>query len=244
MLRVQGLQVCYGSLQALENVSLHVEEGEIVSIIGANGAGKSTLLKTIAHLLSPKQGSIYFLEQDVSHVPAHRMTELGVTLVPEGRQLFATLTVVENLEMGAYLSLWPFGGKKERKRSVAEDIDMVFQMFPPLGQRRKQRTGTLSGGEQQMLAIGRALMSAPRLLLIDEPSLGLAPLVKKMIFDTFTRLRGEGMTLLLVEQDVQVALQIADRAYVMENGTIAFEGKGNELARNEEVKHRYLGGRR
>lgn len=242
MLRVQDLQVYYGSLPALENVNLRVEEGEIVSIIGANGAGKSTLLKTISHLLAPKRGSLYFLGQDVARVPAHRMAALGITLVPEGRQLFETLSVVANLELGAYLSLWPFGRRKERTRSVAEDMEMVFQMFPPLRERRKQRAGSLSGGQQQMLAIGRALMSAPRLLLIDEPSLGLAPLVKRMIFDTFVRLRGEGMTLLLVEQDVQAALQIADRAYVMASGRIVLEGKGSELAQNEEVRQHYLGG--
>jgi branched-chain amino acid transport system ATP-binding protein len=242
MLKAENLRVFYGSLQALEDISLQVNEGEIVSIIGANGAGKSTLLKTISRLLSPRRGRIFFLGQDVTHVPAHRMTGLGVTLVPEGRQLFETLTVMGNLELGAYLSLWPFGGKRERQRSVKEDMEMVFKIFPPLSQRREQRAGSLSGGEQQMLAIGRALMSAPRLLLIDEPSLGLAPLLRKMIFDTFVKLREEGMTLLLVEQDVQAAFKIADRAYVMESGRIVLEGKGDELSRNEEVKHRYLGG--
>jgi len=241
VLEVENLVVCYGVLKALEEVTLRVNEGELVALIGANGAGKSTLLKAVAHLLQPSSGSIRFMGRDVSHIPPHRMIGLGVTLVPEGRQLFESLSVLENLEMGAYVRhrLWCF--EKKRATTIADDMESVYELFPILEERRRQAAGLLSGGQQQMLAIGRALMSGPTLLLVDEPSLGLSPLMKQELLGTLGRLRERGLALLLVEQDVSASLKIADRAYVMENGKIVLEGKGRELLNKKEVRQRYLG---
>jgi len=244
MLKVKNLEVCYGSLKTLDNVSIRVEEGELVSVIGANGAGKSTLLNAIAHIIQPRKGSIHFIGQDVTYVTAPQMTKLGITLVPEGRQLFGTLTVLENLEIGAYLRYYPWGGEKKAGRTIAEDMERVYDLFPVLRERRKQYAGTLSGGEQQMLAIGRALMSEPKLLMTDEPSLGLSPILKGAVFGAFRRLREEGLSILLVEQDMETSLRMAARAYVMENGHIVLEGGGAELLKNSEVKQHYLATKR
>jgi branched-chain amino acid transport system ATP-binding protein len=244
MLRVENLEVCYGSLKTLDAVSIRVEEGELVSVIGANGAGKSTLLNAIAHIIQPRKGSINFIGQDVTYVTAPQMTKLGITLVPEGRQLFGTLTVLENLEIGAYLRYYPWGSEKKAARTIAEDMERVYDLFPVLRERRKQYAGTLSGGEQQMLAIGRALMSEPKLLMTDEPSLGLSPILKGAVFGAFRRLREEGLSILLVEQDMETSLRMAARAYVMENGHIVLEGGGAELLKNSEVKQHYLATKR
>jgi len=240
MLKVENLDVYYGSLKTLDAVSIFVEERELVSVIGANGAGKSTLLNAIAHIIQPRKGRIHFMGQDVTYVTAPQMTKLGITLVPEGRQLFGTLTVLENLEIGAYLRHYPWGNEKKAARTIAEDMDRVYDLFPVLRERRKQNAGTLSGGEQQMLAIGRALMSEPKLLMTDEPSLGLSPILKGTVLGAFRRLREEGLAILLVEQDMERSLKMAERAYVMENGRIVLEGEGAELLRNNEVKQHYL----
>lgn len=241
MLEVRDLEVCYGALRALERVTMRVEEGELVAIIGANGAGKSTLLKAISHLLQPSQGSIHFMGKDVTRIGAHQMIRRGVSLVPEGRQLFESLTVFDNLEMGAYTRYYPWGIEKKWKSTVTQDMESVYDLFKVLKERRGQGAGTLSGGEQQMLAIGRALMSNPKLLMIDEPSLGLSPRLKVAMFDTFRGLKERGLALLLVEQDITTSLTMADRAYVMENGRIVLEGKGLELLQRKEIKQHYLG---
>ncbi len=240
MLKVNRLDVYYGSLKTLDGVSIRVEERELVSVVGANGAGKSTLLNAISHIIQPRKGTIHFIGRDVTFVTAPQMTKLGVTLVPEGRQLFGTLTVLENLEIGAYPRYYPWGGEKKASRTIAEDMERVYDLFPVLRERRKQNAGTLSGGEQQMLAIGRALMSEPKLLMTDEPSLGLSPIMKSTVLGAFGRLREEGLTILLVEQDMETSLRMAVRAYVMENGRIVLEGKGAELLENNEVKQHYL----
>ena len=240
MLKVENLEVCYGSLKTLDAVSIRVEERELVSVLGANGAGKSTLLNAIAHIIQPRKGNINFIGRDVTYVTAPQMTKLGITLVPEGRQLFGTLTVLENLEIGAYLRYYPWGGEKKAARTIAEDMERVYDLFPVLRERRKQYAWTLSGGEQQMLAISRALMSEPKLLMTDEPSLGLSPILKSVVFDVFRRLREEGLAILLVEQDMETSLKMAERAYVMENGHIVLEGEGAELLKNNEVKQHYL----
>lgn len=242
MFEARDLEVCYGSLRALEKVTMRVGEQELVAVIGANGAGKSTLLKALSHMIQPSQGSIRFKGEDVTRISAHQMVRRGVSLVPEGRQLFESLAVSDNLEMGAYTRYYPWGIEKKGKRTVIQDMESVYDLFKVLKERRGQKAGTLSGGEQQMLAIGRALMSNPKLLMIDEPSLGLAPKIKEAIFDTFKRLRERGLALLLVEQDITASLSMAGRAYVMENGRIVLEGKGLELLQMKEVKQRYLGG--
>jgi len=233
MLRVDKINVFYGDLQALWDVSFKVEKDEIVAIVGSNGAGKTTTLRAISGLLRPKTGSIQFLGESLGKIPPHRIVELGVAHIPEGRRLFPLYSVIENLKMGAYTR-----GLIEKKD---ETLEWVFELFPILKERRNQAAGTLSGGEQQMLAIGRGLMSRPKLLMLDEPSLGLAPRLVLTVFDLIRRINEEGITVLLVEQNVRHALQLADRAYVLETGRSVLEGKGDELMDNEHVKKAYLG---
>ncbi|MBR5322101.1 MAG: ABC transporter ATP-binding protein [Clostridia bacterium] len=233
ILKVDNINVYYGAIHAIKGVSLEVNEGEIVTLIGANGAGKSTTLKAISNLLHPKTGSIEFFGEKLAHIPPHKIVEKGLAHVPEGRRIFLQMTVQENLEMGAYTQ----GGK-----TFNEDIDGVFKQFPRLLERRKQIAGTLSGGEQQMLAMGRALMSRPKLLMLDEPSMGLAPILVEQIFDIIKELHKNGTTILLVEQNAQMALSVADRAYVMETGRITLSGTGAELAQSDSVRKAYLGG--
>ena len=233
MLRTDGVDVFYDELQALIGVSIEVREGELVAIIGSNGAGKTTLLRAISGLLRPRGGQVLFNGQPIEHEGTERICMRGIIQVPEGRKLFPQMTVLENLEMGAYLP-----GAHVR---FAERVDSVIQLFPILGERRKQLAGTLSGGEQQMLAIGRALMAGPRLLMLDEPSLGLSPKFASEVYGIVARLHKGGMTLLLVAQDVLQALKIADRAYVLENGRVAMEGLAGELLRNPKVREAYLG---
>ncbi len=236
MLRVQNLRTCYGSLQVLRNVSLHVDPGEIVVLIGANGAGKSTLLNTIAGLLRPREGKIVFLSREIQSRAPCEIVCRGISLVPEGRQLFAPLTVQENLILGAY----SVPGKR-RKEAVGNGLERARELFPILHERRNQPAGTLSGGEQQMLAVGRALMSRPKLLLLDEPSMGLAPIVAREIFAVIKRLREEGTTILLVEQNARAALSIANRGYVLEVGMIVAEGSSEDLLASKEIVRAYLG---
>ena len=233
ILKVDNINVYYGAIHAIKGVSLEVNEGEIVTLIGANGAGKSTTLKAISNLLHPKTGSIEFFGEKLAHIPPHKIVEKGLAHVPEGRRIFLQMTVQENLEMGAYTQ----GGK-----TFDEDIEGVYKQFPRLLERRKQIAGTLSGGEQQMLAMGRALMSRPKLLMLDEPSMGLAPILVEQIFDIIKELHQKGTTILLVEQNAQMALSVADRAYVMETGKITLSGTGKELAESDSVKKAYLGG--
>ena len=232
LLQVENLNVYYGSIHAIKGISFHVNEGEIVTLIGANGAGKSTTLNTIAGLLKPKSGTVTFDGKMISGFPANRIVPLGMALCPEGRRIFQQMTVQENLEMGAYIN----------KEVSAQDLEMVFNYFPRLKERRKQIAGTLSGGEQQMLAMSRALMSHPKLMMLDEPSMGLAPILVDQIFDIIKELHKAGTTILLVEQNARKALQIADRAYVLETGTITLSGTGAELASSDAVKKAYLGG--
>jgi branched-chain amino acid transport system ATP-binding protein len=234
MLRVKDLTAHYGVIRALKGVSLEVNQGEIVTLIGGNGAGKTTTLKSIVGLLRPTSGEVSFLGQSLVGLPAQRVVTRGISLVPEGREIFPNLTVLENLEMGAYT--------RNDTKGVREDIDYISELFPILAERRGQLGGTLSGGEQQMLAIGRGLMSRPKLLCLDEPSMGLAPMVVERIFSTIKTVNQEGTTVLLVEQKAPGALAIADRAYVIETGEIAMSGPAAELARNPEIKRRYLGG--
>lgn len=234
MLKINDIDVYYGNIHALKNISLEVNEGEIVTLIGANGAGKSTLLKTISGLLKPKRGSIEYLGSAIDGTAAQTVVKAGISHVPEGRRVFANMTVEENLELGAYL-------RKDRQ-GIKEDFDMVFELFPRLEERKKQHSGTLSGGEQQMLAMGRALMSRPKLLLMDEPSMGLAPLMVKNIFNIIEKINREGTTILLVEQNANMALSVATRAYVIETGNIVLSGSAEELRESEEVKAAYLGG--
>ena len=234
MLRVEGVETFYGAIQALRGVDIEVRRGEIVTLIGANGAGKSTLLMTICGSPRARSGRIRFEERDITGLPTHEIVRAGVAQVPEGRRIFARMSVYENLQMGA-----TFGDPAH----FEQDIERVFALFPRLKERRDQRGGTLSGGEQQMLAIGRALMSRPRLLLLDEPSLGLAPLIVKQIFDTIGSIaREEGVTVFLVEQNAHRALNLADRGYVLVNGRITLSGDGRELLANDEVRAAYLGG--
>ncbi len=233
ILKVDNINVYYGAIHAIKGVSLEVNEGEIVTLIGANGAGKSTTLKAISNLLHPKTGSIEFFGEKLAHIPPHKIVEKGLAHVPEGRRIFLQMTVQENLEMGAYTQ----GGK-----TFDEDIEGVYKQFPRLLERRKQIAGTLSGGEQQMLAMGRALMSRPKLLMLDEPSMGLAPILVEQIFDIIKELHKNGTTILLVEQNAQMALSVADRAYVMETGRITLSGTGKELAQSDSVRKAYLGG--
>ncbi len=236
ILKVEGLHVYYGSIHAIKGISFDVREGEIVTLIGANGAGKSTTLNTISGLLHPKSGSVSFLGQGLAHTAPHKVVERGLAQVPEGRRIFLQMTVKENLEMGAYVRMRAGGGR------VAEDLEMVYGLFPRLKERRRQVAGTLSGGEQQMLAMGRALMSRPRLLMLDEPSMGLAPLLVEQIFDIIRNLNEHGSTILLVEQNARMALSIASRGYVLETGKIVTTGTGQELLDSPEIKRAYLGG--
>jgi len=233
LLSVDEINVFYGDLQALWDVSFNVDKGDIVGIVGSNGAGKTTALRAISGLVRPRTGSIQFLGQDLARIPPHRIVELGVAHIPEGRRLFPVYSVMDNLKMGAYTR------KQIEKKD--ETLEWVFELFPILKERRNQQAGTLSGGEQQMLAIGRGLMSRPKLLMLDEPSLGLAPKVVLALFDLITKINEGGITVLLVEQNVRHALQLADRAYVLETGRTVLEGKGEELMDNEHVKKAYLG---
>jgi branched-chain amino acid transport system ATP-binding protein len=234
VLRVEDIEVYYGAIHALKKVSLEVEKGSIVTLIGANGAGKTTTLKTISGILKPRTGKVYFKGEDITKKPAQSVVAMGISQVPEGRRVFPSMTVLENLEMGAYL-------RKDRA-GVKEDLDMVFNRFPRLMERKKQLAGTLSGGEQQMLAIGRALMSRPELMLLDEPSMGLAPLLVKDIFSIIKEINEKGTTILLVEQNANMALSIADQAYVLETGEVVLSGSAKERAESPEVKKAYLGG--
>jgi branched-chain amino acid transport system ATP-binding protein len=236
MLRVESISAFYGVIQALRNVSLHVNPGEMVALLGANGAGKTTLMKVISGIHPLSKGRLFFSGQNIAGLPAERVLRLGVGQVPEGRQVFAPLSVLDNLILGAYVRF-----KGEGKKEVYKDLDSIFEMFPVLKERQKQRAGTLSGGEQQMVAIGRTMMSRPRLLLLDEPSLGLAPLVAGGIFQTIRLLRDRGTTILLVEQNAKAALKVADRGYVLETGRIILEGETEDLLNNKEVQRAYLG---
>ena len=234
MLRVSDLNVFYGSIHAIKDISFHVDEGEIVTLIGANGAGKTTTMHAISGLLKPKSGTIDFLGSRISQMEAHKIIRLGLAQVPEGRRVFSHLTVQENLSMGAFT-------RKDGASAIAQDLEMVFDRLPRLKERRKQQAGTLSGGEQQMLAIGRALMCKPKMLLLDEPSMGLAPILVEQIFKIIEDVNKDGVTVLLVEQNAKMALEIADRAYVLETGTVKMEGPADELANNIEVRKAYLG---
>jgi len=231
LLAVQDLVTAYGSVEALHGISFHVDDGEIVALLGANGAGKTTTLRTISGLLRPRAGEVRFAGERIDTRPAHEIVRLGLTHVPEGRWIFTLLTVEENLRLGAYAE----------RRVSREALDRVFTQFPRLAERRGQLAGTLSGGEQQMLAMARALMTKPRLLLLDEPSMGLAPVLVRAIFQTIAEINRQGTTVLLVEQNANAALRLARRAYVLETGRIALEGLGAELARNEAVRRAYLG---
>ena len=234
MLRIADLNVYYGAIHALKGISLEVHQGEIVTLIGANGAGKSTTLRTISGLIPPKSGAVDFEGQGIAGLGAHDIVRRGISQVPEGRRIFADMTVLENLELGAFI--------RNDKDGIASDMEMVFTRFPRLKERISQQAGTLSGGEQQMLAMGRALMSRPRLLLLDEPSMGLAPLLIKEIFSIIVDINKAGTTILLVEQNANMALSIANRAYVLETGRITLSGSAKDLAASEEVRKAYLGG--
>lgn len=231
LLSIRGLQVSYGGIEAVKGISFDVREGEIVTLIGANGAGKSSTLRSIVGLVKPRGGSIVFDGEDITGADTTGIVKKGVTLVPEGRRIFPDLTVLENLKIGAYM----------RRDSLQEDIDWVYSLFPRLKERSWQAGGTLSGGEQQMLAVGRALMSRPKLLMMDEPSLGLAPIIVRDIFSIITEIRKRGVTILLIEQNANMALQTADMGYVLETGRITISGTGDELLSNEAVKAAYLG---
>ncbi|MBR6901937.1 MAG: ABC transporter ATP-binding protein [Synergistaceae bacterium] len=234
VLKVENINVYYGSIHAIKGISFEVYEGETVTLIGANGAGKSTTLNTISGLLQPSTGSMAFLGETLAKVPPHKIVERGLAQVPEGRRVFAQMTVQENLEMGAYT--------QNNQSGINDDLEKVYALFPRLKERMKQTAGTLSGGEQQMLAMGRALMSRPKLLMLDEPSMGLAPILVEQIFDIIADLHRTGATILLVEQNAQMALSIANRGYVMETGKIVTTGTGQELLASEAVRKAYLGG--
>ena len=233
MLTVDNIDVYYGAIHAIKGISLSVNQGDITTLIGSNGAGKSTTLHTISGLLKPKNGKITFEDKDITGMAAHKIVGMGLVQVPEGRHVFANMTVSENLEMGAYL--------RKDKAGIAEDIKRIYELFPRLEERNWQMAGTLSGGEQQMLAVGRAMMCRPKLIMMDEPSLGLAPLVIKEIFRIIQRINEAGTTVLLVEQNANMALKVAHKAYVLETGRIRMEGTGRELLENEEIKEAYLG---
>ena len=232
MLKIEDMHVYYGAIHAIKGVSFEVGEGEIVALIGANGAGKSTILKTVSGLMHPRSGSISFCGNDIAHTDAYKLLRTGLAHVPEGRRIFQQMTVQDNLEMGAYI----------HKEVNKDDLERVFNYFPRLKERRKQIAGTLSGGEQQMLAMSRALMSRPKLMMLDEPSMGLAPILIDQIFEIIKQLHKDGTTILLVEQNASKALEIADRAYVLETGKVILSGTGKELASSDEVKKAYLGG--
>ena len=234
MLNISDINVYYGAIHAIKGISLTVNQGEIVTLIGANGAGKSTTLRTISGLLKPKTGSITFQGEDIAGTPAHKIVGLGISQVPEGRRIFTEMTVMENLDLGAFI--------RKDKDGIAADKKHVFELFPRLEERQDQVAGTLSGGEQQMLAMGRALMSRPKLLLLDEPSMGLAPLLIKEIFSIIEDINKSGTTVLLVEQNANMALSIANRAYVLETGRITLSGDAKKLAASEDVRKAYLGG--
>lgn len=234
MLKIEDINVYYGAIHAIKGISLEVKEGEIVTLIGANGAGKSTTLRTISGLLKPKTGKITFLGREIAGMPAHNIVKAGISQVPEGRRIFAEMSVMENLDLGAFT--------RKDKDGIAKDLKMVFERFPRLEERKEQQAGTLSGGEQQMLAMGRALMSRPKLLLLDEPSMGLAPLLIKEIFSIIVDINKTGTTVLLVEQNANMALSIANRAYVLETGRITLSGDAKKLAASEDVRKAYLGG--
>lgn len=233
MLEMVDVNVYYGAVHALKGISIKVNQGEIVTLIGANGAGKTTTLKTISGVLTPKSGKVIFEGNDITKVNASNMVKLGMSHVPEGRRIFSTMSIMENLEMGAY--------SRNDKAEIKKDYEKIFETFPRLLERKHQMAGTLSGGEQQMLAIGRALMSRPKLLLLDEPSMGLAPLVVKQIFSIIESINKRGTTVLLVEQNASMALQIAHRAYVIQNGYVEMEGNASDLLNDENVKNAYLG---
>ncbi len=236
MLDLRGINAYYGSIQALKNVFLKVSTGDIVTIIGANGAGKSTLLKTISGVIQSKGGAVWYEDTDITRFSPVKIVALGISQVPEGRQLFAHLPVLDNLQLGAYLYQ-----NRKFKKEIQEKLDWIYQVFPILRKRSKQLAGTLSGGEQQMVAIARALMSRPKLLLLDEPSMGLAPLIVQEIFRVIRQLNDQGTTILLVEQNARAALQIANYGYVLETGSIALEGPAHDLLADEKVRHAYLG---
>ena len=232
MLKIDDIHVYYGAIHAIKGVSFEVNEGEIVALIGANGAGKSTILKTVSGLMHPRSGNISFCGANIAHMDAYKLLRHGLAHVPEGRRIFLQMSVQENLEMGAYI----------RKDVSKDDLEMVFNYFPRLKERRKQIAGTLSGGEQQMLAMSRALMSHPKLMMLDEPSMGLAPILVDQIFEIIKELHKAGTTILLVEQNARKALQVADRAYVLETGSVTLSGTGAELASSDAVRKAYLGG--
>ena len=233
MLEVKDIEVYYGMIQALKGISFEVNEGEVIALIGANGAGKTTTLHTITGLLSPKKGSVLFEGKDITKVPAHKIVSLGMAHVPEGRRVFAELSVYQNLKMGAYT--------RKDKDEIAKTLEMVYKRFPRLEERKNQLAGTLSGGEQQMLAMGRALMSHPKIIVMDEPSMGLSPILVNEIFDIIKEVSASGTTVLLVEQNAKKALSIADRAYVLETGKIVLEGDAKELMNDDSIKKAYLG---
>lgn len=234
LLEVKGLEVYYGVIQALKGIDFEVNEGEIVTLIGANGAGKTTTMQSVIGLIPPKAGTVSFEDKDITHLHCHKIVSLGMSQVPEGRRIFQELTVYQNLLMGAYI--------QKDKKAIKEDIKKIYARFPRLEERKNQIAGTLSGGEQQMLAMGRALMSRPKLLMLDEPSMGLSPLLVDEVFTIIKDLNKEGTTVLLVEQNAGKSLAISDRAYVLENGKIVLSGTGEELLQSEEVKKAYLGG--
>lgn len=233
MLKIEDLYVSYGMINAIKGVSFEVNEGEVVSLIGANGAGKTTILHTITGLLKPKSGSVMFEGKELTTTPAHEIVKLGMAHVPEGRRVFADLSVYDNLMLGAYT--------RKDKNEIAKTLEMVYERFPRLEERKKQIAGTLSGGEQQMLAMGRALMSKPRIILMDEPSMGLSPLFVNEVFDIIKKISASGTTVLLVEQNAKKALSISDRAYVLETGKIALTGKAGDLINDDKIKKAYLG---
>ncbi len=233
ILELDDVHTFYGTIEALKGISLTVRDKEIVTLIGSNGAGKSTTLRSINGLNQPRRGAIRFMGEDITHTPAHTIVRKGISQSPEGRKLFPRMTVVENLEMGAF--------QRQDKQGIQEDMDHVFQLFPRLAERRSQKAGTMSGGEQQMCAIGRAMMAKPRLLMLDEPSMGLAPIFVDRIFETIVEINKEGTPILLVEQNALMALDVADRGYVLQTGTIALEGDAKELQQNEDVRKAYLG---
>jgi len=237
MLRIEGLNAAYESIQVLKNISLKVPKGKVVSIIGANGAGKSTLLKSISGLMKISKGNIFYKDKDIAGMPANRIVGLGISQVPEGRQIFGHLSVLDNIHLGAYLYF-----KRNNRLEIKQRVDRIYEIFPILETRSKQIAGTLSGGEQQMLAIARALMARPELLLLDEPSMGVAPLIVREIFNVIQQLNESGTTILLVEQNARAALKVAHHSYVIERGEIVMEGMAGELLHNPRVKEVYLGG--